>query len=319
MIALFATNMPIMAFADSIIQSTAMICEDEFAETAESLPFVPIDNFPESYDIWLFVYIEFYFADDTTKSVCYFAPYYDPSIGRFISEDPALDGYNWYAYCGGNPIKFADKNGMEKIVVSGGTDGSEKFKYSFIETAIKQIRDWQSESSESISWHIAYWNYNIDDLYTLREVANMYDVKIRFMHDKQNLLDYINKDGREYDKITSMSFFAHGSSFDQPASKAIPNPGYENKYAIAMGYSHVKGTPHNNNLNIFASDLSKINSSAFSSSCHTNFGACRTGNIFDGVSFAQEWANMTGGSVRAATGKDSTMGRTDYTNIYTNL
>ena len=27
------------------------------------------------------------------------ARYYDPAIGRFISEDPALDGYNWYIYC----------------------------------------------------------------------------------------------------------------------------------------------------------------------------------------------------------------------------
>ena len=27
------------------------------------------------------------------------ARYYDPSIGRFMSEDPAQDGLNWYIYC----------------------------------------------------------------------------------------------------------------------------------------------------------------------------------------------------------------------------
>ena len=39
--------------------------------------------------------------------------YYDPSIGRFINEDPAKDGLNWYAYCGNNPIKFVDPSGLE--------------------------------------------------------------------------------------------------------------------------------------------------------------------------------------------------------------
>jgi len=37
--------------------------------------------------------------------------YYDPSIGRFITEDPARDGLNWYVYCGNNPIMFVDPSG----------------------------------------------------------------------------------------------------------------------------------------------------------------------------------------------------------------
>lgn len=32
------------------------------------------------------------------------ARYYDSSIKRFITEDPAKDGSNWYAYCGNNPV-----------------------------------------------------------------------------------------------------------------------------------------------------------------------------------------------------------------------
>ena len=43
--------------------------------------------------------------------------YYDPSIGRFINEDPVKDGLNWYAYCGNNPIKFVDPSGESAIVV----------------------------------------------------------------------------------------------------------------------------------------------------------------------------------------------------------
>lgn len=38
--------------------------------------------------------------------------YYDPAIGRFISEDPASDGLNWYVYCGNDPINYHDPSGL---------------------------------------------------------------------------------------------------------------------------------------------------------------------------------------------------------------
>ena len=42
------------------------------------------------------------------------ARYYDPSIGRFISEDPIgfRGGRNFYAYVGNNPILFRDPSGL---------------------------------------------------------------------------------------------------------------------------------------------------------------------------------------------------------------
>ncbi|MBR6522980.1 MAG: RHS repeat-associated core domain-containing protein, partial [Clostridia bacterium] len=49
--------------------------------------------------------------------------YYDPSIGRFISEDPIKDGLNWYVYCNNNPVMFVDPMGL------WAADGSdERFK-----------------------------------------------------------------------------------------------------------------------------------------------------------------------------------------------
>ena len=38
--------------------------------------------------------------------------YYAPNTGRFLTEDPAMDGLNWYVYCGNNPVNRVDPTGM---------------------------------------------------------------------------------------------------------------------------------------------------------------------------------------------------------------
>ncbi len=37
--------------------------------------------------------------------------YYDASLGRFLSSDPAQAGSNWYAYCDNNPLVRLDPTG----------------------------------------------------------------------------------------------------------------------------------------------------------------------------------------------------------------
>jgi RHS repeat-associated protein len=45
---------------------------------------------------------------------CYFnARYYDPTTGRFLTEDPSRKGVNWYAYRENDPINRVDPNGKE--------------------------------------------------------------------------------------------------------------------------------------------------------------------------------------------------------------
>jgi hypothetical protein len=39
------------------------------------------------------------------------ARYYEPTSGRFISEDPARQGPNWAIYCGNNPVSMTDPTG----------------------------------------------------------------------------------------------------------------------------------------------------------------------------------------------------------------
>ena len=51
------------------------------------------------------------YCDDETGYVYLRARYYDPYLGRFISEDTAKDGYNWYVYCGNDPVNYVDPSG----------------------------------------------------------------------------------------------------------------------------------------------------------------------------------------------------------------
>jgi hypothetical protein len=54
------------------------------------------------------------------------ARYYEPTIGRFISEDSARTGLNWFAYCSGNPVRAVDVSGKdeeEEESVSEGISG----------------------------------------------------------------------------------------------------------------------------------------------------------------------------------------------------
>ena len=42
-----------------------------------------------------------------------FHRYYDPALGRYITEDPIRDGLNWYAYAGSNPGNAIDPLGLD--------------------------------------------------------------------------------------------------------------------------------------------------------------------------------------------------------------
>jgi RHS repeat-associated protein len=52
-------------------------------------------------------------TEDNTGLIYMRARYYDPALGRFISQDPARDGNNWYAYCNSNPTSYVDPTGCE--------------------------------------------------------------------------------------------------------------------------------------------------------------------------------------------------------------
>ena len=48
------------------------------------------------------------YHDDETGLIYLRNRYYDPEVGRFITEDPVKSGANWYAYCYNDPVNFVD-------------------------------------------------------------------------------------------------------------------------------------------------------------------------------------------------------------------
>lgn len=69
--------------------------------------------------------------EDSVTGLYYFgARYYSPTLGRFITQDPARDGANWYEYCRSNPLGFVDTDGRS-ITAAAGTAGV-KWLISFV-------------------------------------------------------------------------------------------------------------------------------------------------------------------------------------------
>ena len=54
-------------------------------------------------------------SDVETGLIYMRARYYDPSAGRFVSQDPKFNGENWLIYCMDNPINSVDQDGKDSI------------------------------------------------------------------------------------------------------------------------------------------------------------------------------------------------------------
>ncbi|WP_041607605.1 RHS repeat domain-containing protein [Halobacteroides halobius] len=97
--------------------STSVITDEEGNEVMR-YKYSPFGNLIKSKgnteDSYRFTGKEF---DGMTGLYYYGARYYDPTIGRFITEDPIQDGWNWYVYCRNNPLRYVDLDGLTAFAV----------------------------------------------------------------------------------------------------------------------------------------------------------------------------------------------------------
>ena len=70
-----------------------------------------VEKNPDSADTNPFRYCAEYF-DQETQNIYLRNRYYNPSNGRFLTEDPAQDGLNWYVYANNNPLTYTDPTGL---------------------------------------------------------------------------------------------------------------------------------------------------------------------------------------------------------------
>jgi RHS repeat-associated protein len=61
--------------------------------------------------------------DEETCLYYFNARWYDAELGRFVTEEPARDGTNWYEYCRNNPLGAVDPTGLAPYI-NGVCDGS---------------------------------------------------------------------------------------------------------------------------------------------------------------------------------------------------
>jgi len=52
---------------------------------------------------------------ETSNTLFAQAREYNPSVGRFMSEDPIQAGRNWYTYCRNDPVNFIDPSGLSEV------------------------------------------------------------------------------------------------------------------------------------------------------------------------------------------------------------
>lgn len=177
--------------------------------------------------------------------------------------------------------------------MSGGTADSDDFHYQFIETAIKNISDLKAEGvpAENITWMVVETGYKPEDLVNIAATADKLGINYVGISDKEQMIDYINnKDSetvRAEDQITYMSFFSHGQSQRYSSMD-------ENQLSFAHG---IRGLTEEKvaEINFTQSDIEKLNSESFNNTL-TLFFSCNAGTKdSDGMSFAQEWTNKTGG------------------------
>ncbi len=94
---------------------------------------------------------------DATGLIYFNARYYDPVVGRFVTEDPARKGTGWYTYCENDPVNRVDLKGLIDNQIANVKDlkNSQEFINKISDNGVYQI----SAGVHSLSL-LVYNDYN---------------------------------------------------------------------------------------------------------------------------------------------------------------
>lgn len=111
------TRYPLLTFLGSVTveldDAGSVVSNEEYYPYGVTAAFSAISPSEQSLKMYRYVGKE----RDATTGLYYFgARYYVPSLGRWLSADPAgfNDGTNLYLYVGGNPVTYTDPTGLAK-------------------------------------------------------------------------------------------------------------------------------------------------------------------------------------------------------------
>ncbi len=115
------------------------------------------------------------YTDVESGNIYLRARYYNPNTGRFMSEDPAKDGTNWYVYAENNPVMYIDFWGL----------------------AITQAdrNAYNSGKMTQFNWNLlaeadALWNEAHNQDYTKKAIARQMAVAARRSYDPNYVDDF---------------------------------------------------------------------------------------------------------------------------------
>ena len=153
----------------------------------------------------------------------YNARYYDPHLGSFITPDPAMDQFNHYAYCAGNPIKYTDPTGltMNENPYDNTTNNNNDDKNEESEETTKTSLENDSQLSyvkeqERRKAEILNPNKELDS--SVKRYGNSKGAKMNF--GTQDVVDTIKEFSEKYKKETGFDAFIG----DLSLKDGVPSP-----------------------------------------------------------------------------------------------
>ncbi|GIV28892.1 MAG: hypothetical protein KatS3mg027_2706 [Bacteroidia bacterium] len=248
---------------------------------------------------------------------------YDSRVGRWSSIDPLASKYSYespYVFVGNSPIICIDPDGREKIVVTGGEYDSDRYKFNFVEPAIKQLKVYKVKAgTEQVTWAVMNIGYTEEQIASFKSTADELGVNFVLLNSANELTIYLNKkttklegglrgtpmspdelvttvsEERSNDLVTDLSVFAHGFVG-----------------SMEFGY-HQEGSE---NFSFDADDVSNLNSDAFNNeTCTIDIFTCNAATPTDSEG-KNLWSSLAGQLAKQTKTKvTGYQGRTDYTEI----